>query len=112
MKPGKRNIAVTRGDDYTQQISFVDDAGDPVDKTGCSYLAQTRPSATATDALAVDFDVDDSQLAAGVLVVSLDAAVTRDLPTVGVWDLQQTAPGPDVTTILAGSMVVSEDVTR
>ena len=110
MKPGKRNLEITRGDDYPHEIRFEDSAGDPVDKSGCTYRAQIRTRAADEDDIA--FDIDDSQLAGGILVLSLDAAATRDLPTVAVWDLEQTAPTPRTTTLLSGSVVVREDVTR
>lgn len=109
MTPGKRNLEITRGDDYSHRIEFVLD-GAPVDKSSCSYAAQIRTMETAVDDVA--FVVDGSQLAQGVLVISLAASVTRNLPSLAVWDLQQTAPGPTVTTILKGSVVVTEDVTR
>lgn len=110
MKPGKRNIRITRGDDYPHVVRFHDAAGAPVDKSDCAFAAQIRVH--AADAAEVAFDIDDSQLADGVLVLSLAASVTRGLAAVAVWDLQQTSPAPRVTTLLAGAVVVREDVTR
>lgn len=109
MRPGRRNLEITRGDDYAHTIEFVL-AGVPVDMSSSSFAAQIRDTPDA--ATAVAFDVDSSQLAAGVLVLSLPASKTRTLSASASWDLQQASPGARITTILKGLVSVGPDVTR
>lgn len=109
MTAARRNIQITRGDDYSHAITFQD-SGAPQDKAGFAYRAQIRRHANGDTA--TELDVDDSRLDEGIVVLTLDKTVTRALPAVGVWDFEQTAPGGIVTTLLAGVVVVRDDVTR
>jgi hypothetical protein len=114
-----RALSIYRGDDYTHRMTFVHsaesaaevegvEAGDPVDLSDRTWAAQWRRHADSDDAVA--FVIDAS---AGVLLASLTGAVTADLPTKGVWDLQGTyiADGL-VETLLAGPVTCTKDVTR
>lgn len=89
----------------------VDNApGDPIDLTGRTYAAQVRANAKATDVL-VEMDVDTSELADGVVTLSIPDDSIRGLR--GVWDLEEWLPGATrPTTLFRGSVRWTQDVTR
>jgi len=80
---------VTAGVTSTLPVYFTDDTGDPLPVDGWSFAAQymTRPAGPAT-ALSVDV----SQAAAGLVVVTVDDAVSASLAS-GVWSLVWTVLG-------------------
>ena len=109
MPPATRDLTIYRGDDYAHTVTVTDEAGDPVDVSGSTWAAQFRRH--DRDETAVDFAIDATNAATGVIVHSLTAAQTADLPARGVYDLQRTTDG-EVETYLAGDVTVTGDVTR
>lgn len=112
MQPGTLNIAFTRGDGYTLELTFTDNQDPPValDYSGMTFAAQLRRF--EDDTIAVDFSIDDSDSDTGIVVLSLTAVETAELERAYAWDLELT-DGADVpTTILAGTVAVKPDVTR
>ncbi len=108
--PGTLHLTAYRGDTFVRRFVFVDGAGEPIDQSAGTWAAQFRTHKNA--AIAVDFDVDVSGAASGVVVASLDVATTAALPVRGVWDLQHTIDAAAVDTVLAGSFCTEKDVTR
>jgi len=113
--PGRANLAIYQGDDYSQRVSFVEPDGTPIDVTGLTFTAQLRAdyADVAPVPLAeLECVLTDAEL--GELVLSLDHALTETLPTEDVlrWDLQATDAAGEVTTYLAGTVKVSAEVTR
>lgn len=117
------NPEVVRGDDYQLQLTFVrptdpdvpvdlDDpaTSTPIDYTGFTFAAQVR---TFPDDVAVTaFDVDESQLAVGVITVSLTDVQTALLGGEYAWDLKATDPDDLIATYVRGVMTVILNVTR
>jgi hypothetical protein len=82
-----------------------------VNITGRTYAAQIRTTTDAATALAT-FSCSIVSGAAGTLTATLSASTTAALTAgLGVWDLQETN-GTTVTTLLSGSVTISQDVTR
>lgn len=103
---------IRRGDDWEHTLRFWTDASKttPLVLTGRTYTAQLRQSPESE--VAADLEVDATDLATGVIVLTLAHADTADLPARSyVWDLQEVASGV-VTTLLAGRVHVAKDVTR
>ncbi len=109
MDAGRRDLLFTRGDDYSHVISFEDANGNPSNLTGAVFAAQLRTYADAIDD--VPFTVDNTEVAIGVVTLSLTAIQTAALARINDWDLQMTLSGA-VTTVLAGTVTVPPDVTR
>jgi len=110
-RPKRMNIQAYAGDDLTFDIPVTDDAaGNPIDLTGATAVAQIRATHDAADP-AIDFTV---VVGADKITLSLDAATTATLPTSGVWDCQVSLVGPPVQTktVAGGTITVSPDVTR
>ena len=109
--PANYLLQLRAGDTETISVSLVDSAGSPINITGRTYAAQVRATADASTVLAT-FSCSITNAAAGTFACTLSAAQTAALsPGGGVWDLQETY-GTTVTTLLAGSVVISQDVTR
>lgn len=112
--PATVNLPIYRGDDFSEPIPFtVKATGAPVDLSGyTSWLAQARTGPDAAD-VAFTFDVDDTDAATGILVLSLGATVTATLdPKVSLlYDVQGTGTA-GVKTWLRGRVTVEPDVSR
>lgn len=110
--PATLNLAMYQGDHFTETFEQFDaDGVTPLDRTGYSYEAQIRAQHESSDPL-VSFTINTSSLATGVIVLSLTAAQTADLPRTAVWDLEETSPAAVVTTLLKGTVTVEREVTR
>lgn len=107
---GARDLTFPRGDSYEHRIEFLDQDGTtPLDLTGAVFAAQLRRS--PNDDVFVAFAVDNSEVAAGVVTISLTKAQTAALGRNYSWDLEATLAGK-VTTWLAGNVAVVLDSTR
>jgi hypothetical protein len=116
MKPPRRDIAIVRGDTYTHTINIEIQTEDssgfiltPEDDSMKTWTAQYRR--TPDDTAPVDFAIDTTNAATGVLILRLTAVETATLNCDGVWDLQSVL-GDTFTTELAGTVKVIRDVTR
>lgn len=109
--PANLPIVVRVGDTESLTLNLQNSDGTPINVTGRTYAAQIRATADATTVLA-SFTCAISNAAGGVVTATLPAATTAALtPGVGVWDLQETN-GTVVTTLLAGPVTITQDVTR
>lgn len=107
----ERNLSIYAGDDYSHTITAVDGDAVAVDLSDRTWTAQWREYAAASTA--VDFSVDTTNAATGVLVLSMTAAQTATLSRAGTWDLQGTYTADSaVETLLAGTVTCTKDVTR
>lgn len=95
------------GDTVAFTLSFVDGLSAPIDLSAHSFAAVMRRTATAAQSW--PFTVDVSGAVGGVIV--LTTPVATDLPSVGVWDLEQTAAGAVVSTLVSGSVTLRDTVT-
>jgi hypothetical protein len=106
MTPGRLNLTFTAGDNFSHILRFTDADG-PMDLTGYTFRAQARRRASDDDA--VEFTVDTTGAADGVIVLELDD--TAELSGAYVWDCEWTANGR-TETVLAGSVRVRAQVSR
>jgi hypothetical protein len=106
-------LRIDQGADFAFAITWRDPAGDPVDLTGFSAAMQIRKAYDSPDAMVSLTDGAGITLggALGTIELAIAAADTQDLET-GVWDLELTAGGGEVTRLLQGKAVVSPQVTR
>jgi hypothetical protein len=122
--PATLNYEIRRGDPFVDPLTFVDtdalDAGTvtAIDLTaeewaGTWRAAIKRRESDPDSAIVAEFAIDLDELDLGVLPISLTGTQTRALDGVYVWDLQLTyADAPDdPITYLAGTILVSKDVT-
>jgi hypothetical protein len=105
MRPGKRDIEFTQGDDYRHTVTF---SGVP-DVSSWVFAAQVR--VTQADTADTPFAISMTNAATGVIVLTLTKAQTVLLPQFCVWDLQAN-DGTGINTLLAGDVQVFREVTR
>jgi hypothetical protein len=104
-------ITIRTGDTETISVAIKDSTGAPVNIAGRTYAAQIRTTTDAATALAT-FSCSITNAAAGTLAATLSATTTAALTAgLAVWDLEETN-GTTVTTLLAGSVTIVQDVTR
>lgn len=109
--PANYPLTVRIGDTETITLNLQDANGTAINVTSRTYAAQIRSTADASSVLAT-FTCAISNAAGGVVTATLPASTTAALtPGVGVWDLQETN-GTVVTTLLAGPVTITQDVTR
>lgn len=107
---GKRNIQITKGDDYSHVVTITDSSG-PINITGRTYAAQVRKVAEQSTANAT-FTCTVTDAAGGEVTMYLADAITDTLePGDYRWDLEENASGI-ITTLLAGRFRVVADITR
>jgi hypothetical protein len=113
MLPGVVDLELYRGDTARYQFVLWQDANKtiPFDLTGSVPAAQIRDRA---DSGRVVVQLACSIALPNTVNVALLAADSAALPANcrGVWDLQITAASGDVTTVVAGNVAVTSDVTR
>lgn len=109
--PGLLNLDLRIGDTETVTVNFVDSTGAAINITGRTYTAMVRPTASSPTVLAT-FTCTVTDGPGGVVVCTLAATTTAALAVQSaVWDLQETS-GTTVSTVLAGAVTISQDVTR
>jgi len=109
MTPGKYALSIYLGDSYRWQFKLWSDAAKTaaVDLTGVTAKAEIRDKAGGALLGALTCVVTLPNIIDASITAS-DTAVLRK----GVWDLQLTYAGGDVSTVLAGSVTVTADVTN
>jgi len=110
MIPGDHNLDLYRGDTGRWQFKLWADAAktDPVNLTGCTATAMIRdrvPSST------FQMEMTCTVTTPNIIDMVLTATASRDLPSTGVWDIQISWPGGDISTFLKGTVKVTNDVT-
>lgn len=102
-------LDIYRGDTQRWRFTLWDDAAKtkPADLAGVVPRAMIRESA---DAVAVT-ELLCSITEPNNIDMVLSAAASRALPAAGHWDLELTYAGGDVTTLLAGPVTVTADIT-
>ena len=103
-------LHIYRGDSWTRRFTFWADADrtEPYDLDGVEVAAQVRRHPDHRAAVSMEVVVT----LPNVVQVHLRAAASARTPS-GRWDLQLTYPdGGWVSTVIAGPVVVTPDVTR
>ena len=110
MTPAIVNLTLTAGDGYSHEFTFTDGTS-VLDVSAYTHRAQIRSKPAAIEA--VDFTIDETSAATGVVTVSLTAAQTRLLASgVWQWDMERELDGAYPQTVLAGTLRVTPDITR
>lgn len=110
-QPGRYDLKIYRGDTHHWQFKLWQDAdkSDPVDLLNCGVKAQIRNGFDGVRMVEIRLAIT----LPNIIDASLDAETSRDITfTEGVWDMQVTYPGNVVSTILAGEVTITPDVTK
>lgn len=109
MTPGQYPLTLYRGDTYHWKVMVWTDADKtlPADLSHATAKAQIRdrPGGRTIVTLGCVITVPNA------VDVQLDAAASSKLPTQGAWDLQLSYTDGVVSTILAGRVSVTPDIT-
>jgi len=109
--PGQSDLAIYQGDDWSAQVTVTYQDQTAADLTGYTAQAQIR-TATADQQPVVSAEITTS-IAGNIVTLSLTHDQTQQLTgAVYYWDLQLTSAAGDITTILAGKVKVTYEITR
>lgn len=108
--PGTYQMSIYRGDSYRWQFKLWNDVDktDPVDLTGVTPKAEIRDKPGGKKITPIACVVTMPNIVDATLTAAASAALAISK---GSWDLQLTYSGGDVSTVLAGAVVVTADVT-
>lgn len=104
------NLQVFQGDDFAAIVLVTNADGTPANITGYTALAQIRRAVADVDPVVVA--TFTATVASPNVNLSLSNAQTRPLTGRYVWDLQLTSPAGVITTVVAGRVVVTAEVSR
>lgn len=106
-----RDISIYQGDTYAHELRIKDSANANVNITSRTYTGQVRKKRNS-DTIAATFTSSLTNAANGIVVLSLTAASTANIPAgTYVYDFQETN-GAAVTTLITGSCIVVGEVSR
>jgi hypothetical protein len=108
--PADYPMKIYHGDSYEWQFKLWLDEGktQPLDLTGVVPKAEIRNKSAGTQIYIIDCTI----VYPNIVAASLSASVCVTIPLGNlVWDLQLTYPTGAVNTILAGTVIVTGDVT-
>lgn len=105
--PTIADLAIYQGDDYAAvvTVSGVDDL------TGFTPQAQIRLGPADTNPQVV-VEINAAVSPPNQINLTIPDAITTQLSGIYAWDLQITDPGGVISTLLAGKVVVTPEVTR
>lgn len=110
--PMQVDLALYKGDTGKFRITVTDDAGAPVNISGATWDADIRINAADAGTPVANFTITPVVGDTSSADVSIAAAVTSALAvTTYFYDLQMTLSGV-VTTLMNGSVIVTQDVSR
>jgi hypothetical protein len=113
----KLDLAIDGGTDWTRDLLWKDQAGNPVDLSGFTAKMQVRPQ-QASSTVIVELTTEDGGIelqpgsAQGVIRLVLTNAQTASLPKKAVYDLDMVDSGGKVRRLVQGKVLVSLAVTR
>lgn len=103
------NLSIHQGDDYSAVVTVTDGTGAPANLTGYTARAQIRRT------VADDSDIVyamQTQITGADITLSIPHTVTETLTGRYRWDLELVSSSDVVSTLLNGSVVVTQEVTR
>jgi hypothetical protein len=104
------NLILYQGDDFSATVTVVNPDGSPADLTGYSAQSQVRFSTQDNSTPAAQFACS---IAGNVITILLTHDQTRLLSRyVYAWDLQVIDASGVITTLLAGQLGVTQEVTK
>lgn len=114
--PQELNLILYAGDGAGIRFTITDSSEEALPLTG-DMKAQIRASRESPDPPLVEFDVDSTDFADGIVLLSVTGEQTHSLiddnnKFVGVWDLQWTPTGDQPVTLVQGNVECSPDVTH
>ena len=111
MAAGSADLNIYRGDDYIAQVTVLDASGAAANLVGYTAEAQVRTGlGDANAALAAQFTCS---IAGNVITIQLPHTQTKGLArTQYYWDIQIIDTNGFITTLLAGSVTVTMEVTK
>jgi hypothetical protein len=112
MNPGTYNLNIYRGDTDRRQFKLWTDKArtQPADLTGVTVIATIRDKISGGSYVLLPSCAITLPNIIDMVTTSLQST---GLPiTGGVWDLQLTYPSGDVTTVLKGVVLLTQDVTN
>lgn len=101
------NLVLYQGDDFYLDLTVTDSLDQPVDLTDATATAQIRASAGAADPPEATFTATTET---NVIRLHLPANESAKLHGSAVWDCQIATP--DITTLVAGTVAVTQQVTE
>lgn len=106
------NIARTRGDDWDFAFRLrIKDSAEVVNITGWSGASMIRHAETG-ELIAQWVVTIDHNTAPGIVLLTLDKDVTKNLPIGNFkWDIELTTAGDKTLTYLRGTITIEEDTT-
>lgn len=108
--PAVVNLALYQGDDFTLRIDVMDSTGMPYDLGDAVPKSQIRVTPASPDIAGVfECSIEEGS----VLLLHLTPQVSSALPLNTVWDVQISRyDGARVTTLAAGAIMLTAEVTR
>ena len=108
--PSPADLEIYQGDDFAPIVTIYNEDGSVADITGYTAKAQIRRSTADNDPVVV-VEITAVVQSPQVLM-SIPSAQTTPLSGRYTWDLQITSPDGVVTTVLAGRVIVTAEITR
>jgi hypothetical protein len=116
---GQWNLIMRRGADFiVPSIGFENADGSPINLTGCTFAAEMRTAGLAA-AVAAQFTITPTNLAGGIIGMSMAASITAalacgetiyDPASLYVWDMKMTDAAGKISTPLWGNVNVMRQV--
>lgn len=107
-----RDLSIYRGDDYQHTLTFYSDDAQTTRLDLSTYTSFTAKIKTAADGSTLaTFSVSTTNVATGVIVLSLSNTTTAAMTSDGYWDFQWTDPNSKKFTPLKGRVTLSKDIT-
>ena len=104
--PARADLTIYQGDDYTATVTV-----EGTDITGYTARAQIRDDVADREPTILATIV--ALVSPPYILLSIPRSVTALLPgTQLLWDLEVTDPSSQVTTLMAGFVVLQQEVTR
>jgi hypothetical protein len=106
--PSEVDLNIYQGDDFYLDVAVTDSDSNPINLTNTAPMSQIRTTPDGPAILA-SFNITIDTTTTNLMHLHLAAADSNNLPAECAWDLQLSAPS--VTTIAAGSVTVTLQVT-
>ena len=105
------NLAIYEGDDYSALVTVLNADATMPDLTGYEAQAQIRLGAADFNPTVV-VEIETAITPPNQIALTIPNAITSQLSGRYQWDLQLTATDGTITTILAGLVTVTPEITR